>query len=80
MDDSVNLLILHKLIEGLEVTDVHLHELIVRFVLYILEISQITCIRKLVKVDDPVIRIFVHKQLAPLKRRANWFGIYHHCR
>ena len=36
MNDSVDFLILHKLIESIEIADVHFHELIVRLVLNVL--------------------------------------------
>ena len=36
MDDSVNLFILHELVERLEVADIHANELIIWFVLHIL--------------------------------------------
>ncbi len=62
MDDTVHLLVLHQLVERIEITNVHLHKLVVGLVLDILEISQIPRIRQLVKVDDVVIRVFVHKQ------------------
>ena len=62
VDDSVNLLILHQLVESLEIADVHLHELVVRLVLYILEVGEVTCIGKLVEVDDVVLRILVDKK------------------
>ena len=62
VDDSIDLLILHKLIECLEVADIHLHELIVRLVLDVLEVCEVTCVGKLVEVDDIVFRIFVHKK------------------
>ena len=62
MNDSVYLLVLHELIESLEVADVHLHELIVRPVLDILQIGKITGISKLVDIDYLIIRIFIHEK------------------
>ena len=62
MDDSIDLFILHQLIESLKITDIHLYKLVVRLILNIFEISQITCICKLIKVDDIVFRIFVDKE------------------
>ena len=61
MYDTVDMLVLHQLVEGIEVADVHLHELIVGTVLDVLEVGKVTSIRKLVKVDDAVVRIFVHE-------------------
>ena len=48
MDDSVNLLVLHQLIEGVEVADVHLDKLIIGFVLDVLEVGKITSLCKFV--------------------------------
>ena len=62
MDDAVHLLLLHQAVEGVEVADVHLHELVVRFVFYIFQIGQIARIRQLVQVDNAILRILVHKQ------------------
>ena len=39
VDDAINLLVLHQLVEGIEVADIHLHELVVGFVLDVLEVS-----------------------------------------
>ena len=44
------------------VADVSFHEHIVRHVLYVLQVSQVTCIRQLVKIYYSVLRIFVHEQ------------------
>ena len=59
--DAVDMLILHQLVESIEITDVHLNELIVWTILDVLEVGKVTSIRKLVKVDDTVIWIFVHE-------------------
>ena len=73
MDNTIHLLVLHQFVEGIEIADVHLHKLIVGFVLDVLQISQIAGIRQLVEVDDVVIGILVHKQahhMAPNKACA----------
>ena len=62
MDDTVNLLVLHQLIESIEVADVHLDKLIIGLVLDVLEVGKITGIRQLVQVDAFVLWIFVHKE------------------
>ena len=62
MDDAIDLLVLHQLIESVEIADIHLHELVVWFVLNILQVSEITRIRQLIEVDDVVIRILVHEK------------------
>ena len=62
MDDAVDLLVLHQLIEGVEVTDVHPDELVIRFVLNVLQIGQIAGIGELVEIDDIILGILVHKE------------------
>ena len=62
VDDAVHLFLLHQAIEGVEVADVHLHELVVRFVFHIFQIGQIARIRQLVQIDDAILRILVHEQ------------------
>ena len=69
MDDTVNLLVLHQLIESVEVADVHLDKLIIGLVLDVLEVGKITCIRQLVQVDNFVLWIFVHEEANDM--RAN---------
>ena len=59
MNDTIYLLGLHKLIKSIEITDVHLDKLIVGLVFQILEVSQVTCIGKLIKVDNAVMGILV---------------------
>ena len=62
VDDTVNLLVLHELVECVEVADVHLNELVVWFVLDVLQVSQVTSVGKLVEVNDVILGILVHKQ------------------
>jgi len=62
VDDAVNLLVLHELVERVEVADVHLHELVVRLVLDILEVREVARVGELVEVDDLVIRVLVHEK------------------
>ena len=62
VDDTIDLLFLHELVESLEVADVHLHELIVRLILDVLEVGKIAGIRQLIEVDDVILGIFVHEQ------------------
>ena len=54
MDDTIDLLILHQLVESVKVADVHLHELIVGLVLNVLEVGEIASISELIEVDDVV--------------------------
>ena len=62
MNDTVNLLFLHQLIESIEVADVHLYKLIVGLVLHIFKIGEIACIGKLVQIDDVIFGIFVYEK------------------
>ena len=62
MYDTVNLLVLHQLIESVEVADVHLDKLIIWLVLDVLEVGKIAGIRQLVEVDDLILWLFVHEE------------------
>ena len=62
VDDTVHLLVLHELVEGVEVADIHLHELIVRHTFHILQIGEVAGISKLVKVDDIVLGVLVYEK------------------
>ena len=62
MDDTIHLLILHQLEHALKITDIHLDKPIVRLVLNILEVIQITRISKLIQIDNLIVRILVYKQ------------------
>ena len=62
VDDTVHLLLLHQLIEGVEVADVHLHKLVVGLILDVLQIGKVAGIGQLVEVDDVILGILVHKQ------------------
>ena len=62
VDDAVDFLLLHQLQDSVEIADIHLHEAIVRLVFDVLEIGQIAGIRKFIEIDDPILRILVHKQ------------------
>ena len=72
MDDTVNLLVLHQLIESIEVADVHLDKLIIRLVLDVLEVGEVTSVRQLVEVDDALVGIPVHEEANDM--RANKSG------
>lgn len=62
VDNAVDPLFLHQTVEGVEITDVHLHEPVVGAVLYVLQVGQIAGVGQLVKVDDAIIRILVYEQ------------------
>ena len=60
--DAVDVFFLHQLVNTIEVTDVHLDELIVRLVLDVLEVGEVAGIGQLVEVDDLVFGIFVDEE------------------
>ena len=62
MYDTINVLILHQLVEGIKVTDVQFDKLVVGLVLNILEVCQVASIRELVEVDDVVLGVLVYKE------------------
>ena len=62
VDNPVDLLVLHQFIDTFEVADVHLDKLVVRLVLYVLEIGKIACVGELVQIDNPVVRILIHEK------------------
>ena len=62
MDDAIDLLVLHQLVEGIEVADIHFYKLVIGFVLDILQIGEVASIGQFVEVNDVIIRIFVHEQ------------------
>ena len=62
MDDAVDMLVLHQLVECLKIADVHLHEPIVGLALNVLQIGQVAGIRKFVQIDNPIVGVLVHKQ------------------
>ena len=54
--------VLHQLVERFEITDVHLHKLVVRLVLDILQVRQVSSVCQLVQTDDIIFRVLVHEQ------------------
>ena len=62
VDNAVHLLVLHQLIEGVEVADVHLHEFVVGFVFDVLQVCEVSRIRQFVEVNDVILGILVHEQ------------------
>ena len=62
VDDAIDFLVLHQLIERLEVADVHFHELVVGLRLDVFEVRQIACVGQFVEVDDVVLGILVHEK------------------
>ena len=62
VDDAIDLLILHELIEGFVVADIHLDELIVGASLDILQIGEVTGIGELIEIDNLIFGILVDEQ------------------
>ena len=62
MDDAIHMFILHQFEHTFKVTDIHLDKLVIRFVLNILEVCQVTCISEFIQIDNSVLWIFVNKQ------------------
>ena len=62
VNNAVNLLALHQIVEGLEVADIHLHKLIVWLRLYILEVCEVTRVGELIEIDNIVLRVLIYKQ------------------
>ena len=50
------------MVEGFEIADIHLHELVVRLVFNVLQVGQVTGIGQLVQTDDFIFRVFVDEQ------------------
>ena len=62
VDDAVHVLLLHQTEHALEITDIHLHEPVVRSALDVPEIGEVARVGQLVKVYYPVSRVFVDKK------------------
>ena len=62
MDDAIDLFVLHQLIKGIEIADIHLDKLIVGAILDILQIGEVASISELIKVDNLIFGIFVDEQ------------------
>ena len=54
MDDAIHLVVLHQFQHQVEITDITLNKSIVRLVLDVLEVSQVTSVCQLIKVDDVI--------------------------
>ena len=63
MNDAIHLVVLHQLQHQVEIADITLNESIVRLILNVLEVSQITCVSQLVEVDDVILRNLFTKSL-----------------
>ena len=59
---ELHLVVLYQFQHQVKITDITLYESIVRLILDVLEVSQITCVSQLVEVDDVILRVFVHEK------------------
>ena len=57
VDDAIDVLLLHQLVEGVEVADVHADKLVVRALLDVLQVGQVAGVSEFVEVDDVVVRV-----------------------
>ena len=62
MYDTIYLLVLHQLVECIEIADIHLHELIVGLILSFLESTQIARRGYLIQIDNLIIRILIYEK------------------
>ena len=62
VDDTIDLFLLHELVESLKIADIHPDELVVGLILHILQVGQITRIGQLVQVNDLILRILIHEK------------------
>ena len=62
VNNAVNLLVLHEFVEGIEVADVHLYELIVGLVFYVFQVGEVAGIGQLIEVDDVVLWVLVYEE------------------
>ena len=73
VDDSIDLFVLHELVESIEIADIHLYKLVVRLVFDVLEVCKIARVSELIEVDNLVFGILVHEKanhMAPDKART----------
>ena len=62
MDDSVDLILAHDGADRVNITDVRLDESIIRTILYVMEIGEVSGVGELVQIDDMVVRIFIDEK------------------
>lgn len=62
MDNTVDMVLPHQLQHLLEIADVCPYKRVIRFILNIFQVCQITSVCQFVKIDNVIIRIFIHKQ------------------
>ena len=62
MNDTVNFVLLKQGTHFLKIADVGLDKGVVRLVLNILEVSEVTGVGEGIQIDDVVIRVLVHEE------------------
>ena len=62
VDDSIDLILTHDGADRVNVTDVCLDESIIRTILYVMEIGEVSGVCELVQIDDMVVRIFIDEK------------------
>ena len=62
VDDAVDLLVLHQLVERVKIADVHLHKLVVGLVLDVFEVGEVARVCEFVEVNYLIIRVFVNEE------------------
>ena len=62
VDDSIDLILAHDGADRVNVTDVCLDESIIRTILYVMEIGEVSGVCELVQIDDMVVRIFIDEK------------------
>jgi hypothetical protein len=62
VDDAIDLLVLHELVEGVEVADVHADKLVVGTTLDIFQVRQVASVGQLIKVDNLILGILVYEK------------------
>lgn len=62
VDDSIDLILTHDRADRVNVTDVCLDESIIRTILYVMEIGEVSGVCELIQIDDMVVRIFIDEK------------------
>lgn len=62
VDDSIDLILAHDGADRVNVTDVCLDESIIRTILYVMEIGEVSGVCELIQIDDMVVRIFIDEK------------------
>ena len=74
VNDTIYVIQLHQLLHLLVVADVRLYEHIVRLVLNVFQVRQVTRIRQLVQVDDTVFRYLFTNRRTTVANKSGTAG------